>query len=101
MKTSLRIKLRLLCGLCSAVILLVCVQLAISHPQPPLPDTDEDGLTDAQEVELGTNPNNPDTDGDGLIDGVEVGLGTDPLNSNSVEGEGGAGANLQVFTPLK
>jgi hypothetical protein len=35
-------------------------------------DSDEDGLTDAQEVALGTDPNNPDTDGDGFSDGVEV-----------------------------
>jgi hypothetical protein len=35
-------------------------------------DSDEDGLTDAQEVALGTDPNNKDTDGDGFSDGVEV-----------------------------
>jgi|GEM_PF-1564631 len=38
-------------------------------------DTDGDGLTDAQESALGTDPNNPDTDGDGAIDGDEVELG--------------------------
>ncbi len=35
-------------------------------------DSDGDGLTDAQEIALGTDPNNPDTDGDGFSDGVEV-----------------------------
>ncbi len=35
-------------------------------------DSDGDGLTDAQEIALGTDPNNPDTDGDGYSDGVEV-----------------------------
>jgi hypothetical protein len=35
-------------------------------------DTDHDGLTDLQELFLGTDPNNPDTDGDGLMDGDEV-----------------------------
>ncbi len=35
-------------------------------------DTDTDGLTDAEEATLGTDPNNPDTDGDGLLDGTEV-----------------------------
>jgi hypothetical protein len=35
-------------------------------------DSDGDGLTDAQEVAIGTDPNNPDTDGDGYSDGVEV-----------------------------
>ncbi len=43
-------------------------------------DTDGDGLTDAQEAALGTDPNNPDTDGGGINDGTEVARGTDPLN---------------------
>jgi len=34
-------------------------------------DADSDGLTDALEIMLGTNPNNPDTDGDGVWDGIE------------------------------
>jgi hypothetical protein len=36
------------------------------------PDSDNDGLTDAEELALGTDPHNPDTDGDGLLDGWEV-----------------------------
>ncbi len=46
------------------------------------PDTDGDGLTDGEEVLIyGTDPLNPDTDGDGLTDGEEVLIyGTDPLN---------------------
>lgn len=35
-------------------------------------DSDGDGLTDNQEVELGTDPLNPDSDGDRLSDGEEV-----------------------------
>ncbi len=35
-------------------------------------DSDNDGLTDIEEEQLGTNPFNPDTDGDGLKDGEEV-----------------------------
>ncbi|AWX45156.1 hypothetical protein HME9304_02166 [Flagellimonas maritima] len=35
-------------------------------------DTDNDGLSDSEENDLGTDPNNPDTDGDGLTDGEEV-----------------------------
>ena len=31
-------------------------------------DSDGDGLTDGQEFQLGTDPNNPDSDGDGLND---------------------------------
>jgi len=43
-------------------------------------DTDSDGLTDYDEINIyGTKPNNPDTDGDGINDGDEVIAGTDPL----------------------
>ena len=42
-------------------------------------DTDGDGLTDAEEADLGTDPELADTDGDGIEDGEEVDLGTDPL----------------------
>ncbi|MEM1228917.1 MAG: S8 family serine peptidase [Pseudomonadota bacterium] len=43
-------------------------------------DTDGDGLTDAQEAALGTDPLATDTDGGGVSDGQEVADGTDPLN---------------------
>jgi hypothetical protein len=46
-------------------------------------DTDGDGLTDCEEVALGTDPLDPDTDDDGLTDGEEVALGTDPLVGDS------------------
>ncbi|CUR55635.1 exported hypothetical protein [metagenome] len=43
------------------------------RPDPDTdPDTDGDGLTDDQEMGLGTDPADPDTDGDGLTDGGEV-----------------------------
>jgi hypothetical protein len=71
----------------------------------PIVDSDGDGLSDATEAVLGTNPNNADTDGDGLADGTggivplaalpggvdgdgdgfvdgEQDLGTDPTQSN-------------------
>ena len=54
-------------------------------PGEPTVDTDGDMLTDAQEAELGTNPELADSDGDGLTDFAEVGFepgsatGTDPL----------------------
>jgi len=51
---------------------------AIAHgldpndPAMPFEDPDHDGLTNLQEFQNGTDPNNPDTDGDGLTDGQEV-----------------------------
>src|SRR5438105_1895166 len=46
-------------------------------------DSDGDGLTDDQEVDLGTDPLSSDTDGDGIPDGTEVSLGLDPLISDA------------------
>jgi len=51
-------------------------------------DSDSDGLTDLQEYQNTTNPNNSDSDGDGLKDGEEVNIySTDPNNSDS-DGDG-------------
>ncbi|MBR3222841.1 MAG: SUMF1/EgtB/PvdO family nonheme iron enzyme [Kiritimatiellae bacterium] len=48
-------------------------------------DSDGDGLLDAQEQQLGTDPNRTDTDGDGISDGDEVNVTrTDPLTANVV-----------------
>ncbi len=57
---------------------------AAREPLYLLTDSDADGLTDAQEITLGTDPHNPDTDGDGLSDGFEVNSShTDPKNAHS------------------
>lgn len=51
-------------------------------------DTDDDGLDDLSEETFGTDPNNPDSDNDGLSDGEEVFIyGTDPNNADS-DGDG-------------
>ena len=52
-----------------------------------LPDSDNDGLNDYVEYDLGTDPFNPDTDGDGLTDGEEIEMGLDPLNPDT-DGDG-------------
>ncbi len=58
------------------------------EPLPDQGDYDEDGLTNAHERELGTDPRDPDSDGDGLTDAREVTeLGTDPL-SQDTDGDG-------------
>ena len=46
-------------------------------------DSDNDGLPDDYEIEIGTDPYNPDTDGDGLTDYEEDELGTDPLDPDT------------------
>ena len=47
-------------------------------------DSDNDGLQDIEEVELGTDPFNPDSDGDSLTDGDEVrNRKTNPLNPDT------------------
>ncbi|MBW2311071.1 MAG: right-handed parallel beta-helix repeat-containing protein [Deltaproteobacteria bacterium] len=43
-------------------------------------DGDSDGLTDLQEYQNSTDPNNSDSDNDGYYDGEEVSLGTDPAD---------------------
>ena len=46
--------------------------------QNPNADPDGDGLTNAEESGIGTNPNDPDTDGDGVDDKTENDQGSDP-----------------------
>jgi len=50
-------------------------------------DPEKDGLTNAEEFELGTSPNSPDSDGDGLNDGAEKVAGTNPA-ARDTDGDG-------------
>jgi hypothetical protein len=60
------------------------VGLDTSNPNEADLDPDSDGLTNRQELENGSDPNNPDTDGDGLNDYTEVVIyKTDPGNPDS------------------
>ena len=46
-------------------------------------DSDQDGLFDKEEVKIYlTDPLNPDTDNDGILDGEEVRKGSDPKDPN-------------------
>ncbi len=47
-------------------------------------DNDNDGLTNAEEKQYGTDPLNPDTDGDGYKDGEEVRHGYNPMGSGKL-----------------
>lgn len=56
--------------------------------EPQITDSDNDGLSDTKERELGTDPLNPDSDGDRLFDREEVEVyKTDPLNIDT-DGDG-------------
>jgi hypothetical protein len=98
-------------------ILLIALLLAFVLVAAPLParaqdavadqaagnfvlDSDGDQLSDEEELEVGTDPNNYDTDGDGLSDGSEVnpdGWGTNPLSADT-DGDGYAdGDELFVY----
>ena len=57
--------------------------------KPNITDEDDgnDGLTDTEEAQKGTDPLNPDTDGDGVKDGQEVKDGTDLTKADS-DGDG-------------
>ena len=54
---------------------------------PTAPDTDGDGIPDAEEAEGASNAALSDTDGDGITDGDERELGTDPANADT-DGDG-------------
>jgi len=47
-------------------------------------DSDNDGLPDALEVAIGTNPNNPDSDGDSYSDYEEILNGYNPLGTGKI-----------------
>ncbi|MDO6493074.1 Ig-like domain-containing protein [Cellulophaga sp. 2_MG-2023] len=71
----------------------------------PLDDTDcdMDGLTNAQEADLGTDPFNPDSDGDLILDGKEVDDETDPLDPcDNIGGTPPAGAacDISIYNDL-
>jgi hypothetical protein len=57
-------------------------ELAIGT-DPTDSDTDDDGLTDLEEVNAGTDPLDSDSDDDGLTDGEEIGEGTNPLDADT------------------
>ena len=88
------------CGTAAAADVLASTDLSLANSILVPVDTDGDGLSDDDEINIhGTDPNVVDTDGDGLDDGTEVGLGTEPFNADT-DGDGlndgdelGAGAD--------
>lgn len=48
-------------------------------------DSDGDGLSDREEIALGTDPLNPDSDNDGFLDGVERETGYNPKDPSAAD----------------
>lgn len=83
---------KLTCGYCESESGLVYEGLALDfhlgrNSNPKDRDTDGDGLSDLQEVALGTNLNSSDTDGDGMTDGWEVQYGFNPCVAADADGD--------------
>lgn len=57
----------------------------LSVPPIASPDSDSDGLTDSEEIVIGTRFDNPDSDGDSYLDGAEVLAGYDPASKGKLE----------------
>jgi len=75
--------------------------LSDGNPADAAADQDNDGLTNLQEFQLGTDMQNRDTDNDGLDDGPEITLTTDPFKADT-DGDGlsdGAEVNPPVGVP--
>jgi eukaryotic-like serine/threonine-protein kinase len=89
----------------TAVALTPTVDLTIAALTPQAgQDSDGDGLTDAQERAIGTDPFNPDTDGDGLNDGDEVfRYGTNPRDRDTDKDGLTDGEEVMIYRtdPLK
>jgi Carboxypeptidase regulatory-like domain/Bacterial TSP3 repeat len=64
-------------------------------------DTDGDGLTDAQEAVLGTDPENFDTNGDFLSDGQDVIDGIDPRAATPTPTDTPLATETEVITPTE
>jgi uncharacterized repeat protein (TIGR01451 family) len=54
-----------------------------NDPSDAALDPDNDGLTNLEEYQAGTNPLNPDSDGDGYTDGQEIVFGQNPTEKAS------------------
>ena len=62
-------------------------------------DSDEDGVTDGDEADLGLDPLNADSDGDGVEDGDEIEIGIDPLSADTDEDGSTDGDEIACGSP--
>lgn len=68
--------------------------------QGPEDDPDGDGLTNLEEFNAGTNPNNADSDGDGISDKDELAMGLDPNNPDQDNDQLSDGWEIKYFGNL-
>jgi hypothetical protein len=62
----------------------LCYDSSLSTCTDPLnPDTDDDGLYDGYELDIGISPVIQDSDGDKILDGIEIKFGTMPNNTDT------------------
>lgn len=91
------IKISLL--LFSSIVAVSSALFAVADDKPNVfLDSDQDRLTDEEEKNSCTDPNNPDTDGDGYTDGIEVEGGYDPCKPADLGDKIGTVANGSVKT---
>lgn len=69
-------------------------EVLIYHSDPLAPDTDGDNILDGIEAVIGTNPISSDTDSDGMPDGWEVQNGLDPTLNDADADLDQAGENV-------
>ena len=62
-------------------------------------DSDDDGLTDAEEFDYSSDPNSSDGDGDGYLDLWEVNEGSDPADANDRIYAGNWYHTIRIKTP--
>jgi len=84
----------------ASALLVVCAGCG-SALVPSLVDSDRDGLADAVEQSLGTDPQRFDTDLDGLSDGTELASGTSPLAFDSDHDGIGDGDDVSLDEPSR
>lgn len=87
----------------TATAVMVATEAVATATAFALQDPDGDGLNNAQEAELGTDPNDRDTDDDGLTDGEEVNAWQTDPKKRDTDGdtlEDGEEANNLGTSPL-
>lgn len=72
----------------------------LAHASSLTVDDDDDGLTNAEESDLGTDPNNPDTDGDGIIDGGDPSVLVEVLPPDSLFKDSDGGLRQAMLARL-